>query len=82
MLACSAICLIIAIQKHVNAVTTAKTIADSIDGVEFESVAMPIETKVCGLAGVILLVAGVKMLFESRQNRNPADGLLTVSKNK
>jgi hypothetical protein len=83
MLACSAICLIIAIQKYVNAVTTAKAIAEAIDGVEFESVALPIETKVCGLAGVVLLVSGVRLLFESfRRREKPVDGMLSGSDGK
>ena len=69
LIACSAILFVIAVQKYYNTVATAKAIADRIQGVEFESAAIPIETCVCGFAGVMLLVAGVMLLFESRRHR-------------
>jgi len=69
LIACSAILFVIAVQKYYNAVATAKAIAERIEGVEFESAGLPVETSVCGLAGVMLLVAGVALLFESRRQR-------------
>ena len=67
LIACSAILFVIAVQKYYNAVATAKAVADQIEGIEFESTALPIETSVCGFAGVMLLVAGLRLLFESRR---------------
>ena len=69
LIACSAILFVIAVQKYYNTIATAKAVADRIQGVEFESAAMPIETSVCGFAGVMLLVAGVTLFFESRRQR-------------
>ena len=68
LIACSAILFVIAVQKYYNTVATAKAIAERIQGVEFESAALPIQTSVCGLAGVMLLVAGVTLLFGSRRH--------------
>ncbi len=69
LIACSAILFVIAVQKYNNAIATAKAIADRIQGIEFESAGVPIETSVCGLAGVMLLVAGLILLLESFRQR-------------
>ena len=69
LIACSAIMFVIAFQKYYNAVETAKAIAGQIEGVEFEAVGMPVETSVCGFVGVLLLVAGARLLFESGRRR-------------
>lgn len=66
-LACSLICFIIAFERYQSAVRSAKAIAAAIDGVEFESTRLPTVSVVAGLAGVALLVAGVRLLFESRR---------------
>ena len=77
MIACAAICIIIAVQTYTNAVTTASAIAELIDGVEFESVEPPLVSYVTGICGVVLLVAGARVLFES--TRKPkTDGLLPI----
>ena len=76
LLACSAICLTIAIQNYISEVQTAKAIADLIEEVEFESVRMPIETIVCGLVGIMLLVAGARLLFESMRKPKSDSGKL------
>lgn len=68
LIACSAILITIAIQKYSNAVATAKAVAEHLQGIELESVTMPIETTVCGFAGILMLVAGVRLLFESRHH--------------
>ena len=77
LLAGSAICFIISVERYLTAVRTAKAIMAQIDGVEFESVAVPIETTVCGLVGVVFLVAGFRLLFESFRNRPPANEMLS-----
>ena len=74
--ACSALCFIIATERYLTAVRTGKQVAAAIEGVEFESVSTPITTTVCGLLGVALLVAGVRLLFVSVRNTNLEDGLL------
>ena len=80
LIACAAILFAIAIQKYYSAVETAKAVADQIQGVEFDSVALPIESNVCGFIGILMLVAGTKLLFESRhhsnQGKEPGDSLL------
>lgn len=63
LIACSAILLVIAFQNYQNAVASAKAIAEKIPGFEFESVGPPVETMVCGVAGVALLVAGTLLLL-------------------
>jgi len=73
--ACPVICFIIAIERYVSKVTTAKAIADQIEGFEFESVATPIETMVAGLAGVVLLIIGLRLTFESLR-KPEKDGLI------
>jgi len=74
LIACSAIMFVIAYQKYYNAIETAKAIAGQIEGVEFESVGVPIETSVCGFVGVLLLVAGAKLLLASVRKRDANDG--------
>lgn len=77
MIGCGAILLTIAFERYYSVVQTAKAIAEQIEGVEFESVAMPTVSAVCGFAGVVLLAAGLRMLFESRHANKPDDGLLS-----
>ena len=74
--ACSALCFIIAIEQYLTAVRTGKQVAAAIEGVEFESVSTPITTTVCGLFGVALFIAGVRLLFVSVRSSNVDDGLL------
>ena len=69
LIACSAILLTIAIQKYLNAVETAEAIAEHLEGIEFESVSLPIESSVCGFVAVLMFVAGVRLLFESRHGK-------------
>ena len=69
LIACSAILFVIAVQKYYSAIATAQAIAERIEEIEFESAGLPIETTVCGLAGVMLLVAGLRLLYESRRQR-------------
>ena len=76
LVACSAICFIIAVERYLTAVRTGKQIAAALEGVEFESVATPIETTVCGLFGIALFVAGARLLFQSVRKTNVDDGLL------
>ncbi len=76
LLACSGLCFIIAVERYMTAVRTGEAIAAAMKGVEFETVSMPIETKVCGLVGIALLVAGVRVLFESVGKSNKDDGML------
>lgn len=78
LLACAAICLIVAIQKYQSAVTTAKRIAEQFDGMEFESVATPQVSVVMGFVGAVLLVAGIRLLFEVPQPNPPTDDLIDV----
>ena len=81
LIAAGAILFTVAMERYNSAVTTAKAIADQIEGMEFESVGMPLVSSVCGLAAIVLLVAGAKVLFDSRhldKPKNPAeDGLLS-----
>lgn len=72
MIACGALLLTVAIERYYSAVQTAKAIAERLDGIEFESVALPNVSMVCGFAGVMLLIAGARMLFESRHSSEPA----------
>ena len=77
MIACAAICLTIAIERYYSAVATAKAIAERLEGIEFASVEPPRVSYVCGFTGVILLVAGLRLLFESRHHSKSEEGLLT-----
>lgn len=78
LIACGAILLTVALERYYSAVETAKAIADQLEGIEFNSVAMPWESSVCGLAAIVLLVAGARTLFESRHLDKPKDdGLLS-----
>lgn len=80
ILACSVLCFVIAIERYLSAVRTGKEIAAALEGIEYESVRVPIETTVCGLAGVVLLVTGAKLLFDSvfnsKSNSDQVNGLL------
>ena len=68
LIACSAILLTIAVQKYLNAVETAEAIAEHLEGIEFESVSLPIESSVCGFFAILMFAAGVRLLFESRHH--------------
>ena len=72
LIACSAILMTIAVQKYINAVETAKAIAERIPGMEFDSVSLPIESSVCGFFAILMFAAGVRLLFESRHQSNQA----------
>lgn len=76
LLACSALCFIIAIERYLTEVRTGKQIAAALKEIEFESVSIPIETTVCGLVGISLFVAGARLLFDSVRKSRPNDGLL------
>jgi ABC-type Fe3+-siderophore transport system permease subunit len=76
LVACSALCFIIAIERYLTAVRTGKQIAATLKGVEFESVSTPLATIVCGVVGVALFVAGVRLLFESVRRSKVDDGML------
>ena len=68
MIACAMICGLIATERYNSAKTTAQAVADALPGVDFVSVGIPLATKVAGLIGVMLLVAGAKCIFESFRN--------------
>jgi len=79
MIVCAAICLTIAIERYYSAIQTAEALAEILDGIEFESVSMPTVTKVCGFVGILLLVGGLRMLFDSlrgQKDQDHEDGLL------
>lgn len=79
MIACGAICLTIAFERYYSAVQTAKAFADLFEGIEFSSVSIPMVSKVCGVAGVVMLVAGILLLFDTfkgKSEQNDQDGLL------
>ncbi len=79
LLACSAICLVIAAERYQSAVQAAKKMMGPIEGFEVKSVSLPLVSSVCGLAGVVLFVAGVRLMFEQvKANRAAAkdDGML------
>ena len=78
LLACSAICLIIAIERYQSAVLTAKTIAEQLDGIEFESVGVPLVSIVMGFVAVVLFAAGIRLVFESRASDSEPTGMLQV----
>ena len=79
LIACSAICLIIAIERYYSALATAKQVAEMLEGVEFESVGIPIESIVCGLAGGVMLVAGVILIAERNHEPDQTSGLISES---
>ena len=79
VIASAALCLTIAVERYYATVRTAKAVAEQIRGFEIDSVGIPRETIVCGLAGIVLLVAGANLLFESFRGGKKAtneDGLL------
>ncbi len=76
LLACSAICLIVAIERYQSAVFTAKAIAAQLDGVEFESAGIPLISLVMGFVSVVFCVAGIRLLFDNRRSGNSAEGML------
>lgn len=61
----AAICGLIAYERYSTAKSTAMAVAETLEGVEFDSVGLPPTTIVAGLAGVILLVAGTKCFADS-----------------
>jgi uncharacterized membrane protein len=79
LLACSAICLIVAIERYQSAVFTAKAVAAQLDGVEFESVGIPLISAVMGFVSVVFCVAGMRLLFEHRRAENQPKGMLPDS---
>ena len=50
-----------------------------LEGVEFESVGIPIESIVCGLAGGVMLVAGVILIAERNHEPDQTSGLISES---
>lgn len=78
LLACSAICLIVAIQKYQSAVATAEKIAEQLEGIEFESVGIPQVSMVMGFIGAVFLVAGIRLLFDSSQSKPQSDDMLQI----
>ncbi|MFK7765961.1 MAG: hypothetical protein AB8B55_01880 [Mariniblastus sp.] len=80
LLACSAICFIVAAERYQSAVEAAKKMMGPLEGFEVDSVSLPLVSSVCGLAGVVLFVAGVRLMFEQvKANRAKSkDGMLKV----
>ena len=79
LIACAAICLTIAAERYYSAVQTATAIAEQIEGVEFESASLPTVSIVCGLVGIVMLVAGVRLLIDAlsrKTEKRHAPGLL------
>ncbi len=78
LLACSAICLMVAAERYQATVKAAQEKFAPI-GLEVSSVSLPLVSSVCGLAGIVLFVAGVRLMFEQvKANRAAAkdDGML------
>jgi len=63
LIACAALCGVIAYECYRRAVVAGQAVAELIEGIEFESVAVPIETKVASFVGVTLIVAGLICVF-------------------
>lgn len=79
LIACSALCFIMAWERYRAAVREGQAIAEALGGVEFESVSVPLESIVGALIGVVLLVAGARLLVESFLRRSAPDGELLKS---
>ncbi|MFT5299533.1 MAG: hypothetical protein ACI87E_003009 [Mariniblastus sp.] len=83
-LACSAILLVMAAEQYTSDVKTATAVADAIsqhiEGFEFESVTMATETIVCGLAGAVLFIAGLILLYNSMKRPTAGNELLLPPK--
>jgi len=69
LIVCAALCGVIAYECYRRAVNAGQALAELIQGLELESVAIPIETKVASFFGVILLVAGVICVFSHRDEQ-------------
>ena len=69
MIVGAAICGIIAYDFYQRAEQTAKALAEKL-GLEMVSVGVPLETKVAGFLGVVLLVAGARCLWVSQLSKN------------
>jgi len=79
LIACSGVCLIIAVERYYSALATAKQVAEMLEGVEFESVGIPIESTVCALAGGAMLVAGVILIAGPKPEPDQNSGLISES---
>lgn len=80
MIAASILCFLMAYERHATHVATAKAVMEQLDGIEFESVAYPVETYVCAFIGMVLLVAGVRCIGTwraTRQQESEEQPLLT-----
>lgn len=76
LVACSALCFIMAWDRYQSAIREGKAIAEALKGIEFESVSAPVESIVGGLIGVVLLVAGARLIFDSIAQRKTVDNEL------
>lgn len=65
LITCAVICGLIAYERYSTAKTTAKAVAETLEGVEFVSVGLPLTTIVAGAIGLVLLVAGAKCISDS-----------------
>jgi uncharacterized membrane protein len=78
LICCSAICLIVAVERYQSAVVTGRKIADQLEGIEFESVGIPLVSTVMGFVAIVFLVAGIRLLLESRKSKIQTEPLLQV----
>ena len=81
LICCGVICLIIAIERFQSAVLTARKVTEQLEGVEFDSVGIPLQTTVTGFAAVVFFVAGVRLLWESRGSKGKAEAMLRAPDN-
>ncbi len=67
LLMCAAVCSLVAFERYNTARTTAIAVAEALDGVDFVSVEIPFTTKIATFLAVVLLVAGLRCLFEFKR---------------
>lgn len=70
LITCAVICGLIAYERYSSATSTAKAVAETLEGVEFVSVGLPVTTIVAGVIGLVLLVAGTKCVADSFRKRS------------
>lgn len=75
LLCCSAICLIIAINKRQNLIQTGSQVAESM-GLKLESTGLPFDLVVTVFIGIVFLVAGLRLIWDSRKKKNPDSPLI------
>jgi hypothetical protein len=76
MIVCSILCFVVAYDRYQTNLVTAKALMnlDGFDGVEFDSVSVPMETYIAGFAGVVLLVGGFRCFLTWRSIQKQSEG--------